>query len=104
MNKKSKEQLLKTLGNEFGIKGILFALPQQEVKRVLGLVSVGELASRIGMNYGSFQSRIERGTFPYPEVQLRRRAYYSPEQAKAITDTITDEQKKKNLTYKPKSG
>ena len=31
MDKKSKEQLLKTLGDEFGIKRILFALPQQEV-------------------------------------------------------------------------
>ena len=104
MNNKSTEQLLRTLGNEFGIKRILFALPQQEVKRVLGLVSVGELASNIGMNYGSFQSRVERGTFPYPEVQLRRRAYYSPDQAHAITSMIEAERKTKSLTYKPKSG
>ena len=104
MDKKSKEQLLKTLGNEFGIKRILFALPQQEVKRVLSLVSVGELASNVGMNYGSFQSRIERGTFPYPEVQLRRRAYYSSDQAQAITSMIAAERKNKNLTFKPKSG
>lgn len=104
MNNKSKEQLLKTLGEGFGIKRLLFALPQQEVKRVLGLVSVGELASNIGMNYGSFQSRIERGTFPYPEVQLRRRAYYSPDQAHAITSMIATERRKRNLTHKPKSG
>jgi len=104
MNNKIKEQLLKTLGDEFGIRGILFALPQMEVKRVLGLVSVGELASSIGMNYGSFQSRIERGTFPYPEVQLRRRAYYSSDQAQAITSMVATERKNKHLTYKAKSG
>ena len=103
MNKKSKEQLLKTLGDEFGVKRILFALPQQEVKRVLGLVSVGELASDIGMNYGSFQSRVERGTFPYPEIQLRRRAYYSSDQARIITSMIEAERKNKNLPYKSKS-
>lgn len=104
MNNKSTERLLRTLGNEFGIKRILFALPQQEVKRVLGLKSVGELASDIGMNYGSFQSRVERGTFPYPEIQLRRRAYYSPDQARIIASMIEAERRNKSLTFKPKSG
>ncbi len=98
MKHDSKKQLMQRLVSEFGIKRILFALPQQEVKRVLGLVSVGELASNIGMNYGSFQSRIERGTFPYPEVQLRRRAYYSSDQAHAITSKVEEERKKRNLT------
>lgn len=98
MNNESTEQLLQTLGSEFGVKKIIRALPQQEVKRALKLVSVGELASNIGMNYDSFQSRIERGSFPYPEVQLRRRAYYSSEQARAITSMVAEERKNRNLT------
>ncbi|MEM1224056.1 MAG: hypothetical protein AAGJ40_00060 [Planctomycetota bacterium] len=104
MKNMNKQQVVKQLVSELGLTRILFALPQKEVKRVLGLKSVGELASDIGMNYDSFQSRIERGAFPYPEVQLRRRAYYSPEQTKAITEMVTEERKNRKLTYKPKTA
>lgn len=98
MNDIRKKRLLNQLCDEIGVERLLAALPQQEVKQVLRLVSVGELASDLGMNYGSFHSKMVRRIYPYPEVPLRRRAYFSPEQAQAITEMVKQERKSKNLT------
>ncbi len=103
MDHAQKKRLLNKLCEEIGVERLLAVLPQQEVKKALRLVSVGELASDLGMNYGSFHSKMVRAVFPYPEVPLRRRAYFSPEQAQAITEMVKKDRKSKKLTYKAKS-
>lgn len=97
------DHLCRKLCNDFGTERIIAALPQDEVKELLGLISIKELAEELAINYDTLRSRMDSKQIPYPEVRLRRRAYYTREQADEIKRMV-DGTGKTNLTYKRRRG
>jgi hypothetical protein len=81
---KTNEQILRRLILTFGVERLLAALPQDEVRRELDLVSIQEVADKLGLKYDTFRWHMSEGRIPFPSVRLLRRAYYSRQQAEAI--------------------
>lgn len=77
-------EILRRLVEEFGVGRLLAALPQAETRRALNLVSVHELAARLGLNYDTLRWHMSHSRIPFPSVRLLRRAYYSEEEADTI--------------------
>lgn len=77
-------ETLHRLVKKLGVGRFLAALPQAETRRALNLVSVHELAEKLGLKYDTFRWWMIRGRIPFPSVRLLRRAYYSQEDADTI--------------------
>lgn len=104
MNNDESRRALRQLEQTLGIETLLNSLPQEHVKRALKLRSKADLAAELGVPYETLRSWITNGRVPKPEVQLHKRAYFSPEQALAIKVIVTGQRKNKSLTYNPKTG
>ena len=77
----------------FGVERICAALPQHEVRCVLELVSVQELADQLGVGYDSLRSQMQSGEIPFPDFRLVRRAYYKTDEADAIKQKLKNSNK-----------
>lgn len=81
---KKREDMLAELVGRFGAERLFTALPQDEACKVMHLVSIGELAARLGLKYTTVRSRMNNGKIPFPTIRLVRRAYFTAEEADAI--------------------
>jgi len=88
MTQHTKQQIFKQLCDAIGINSILAALPQQSVKDALKLTTMKELADTLGVKYETLRSQVASGKIPHPEMQLRRRAYYTQSQVKRISAAL----------------
>lgn len=88
MKQNTQYQICKELCENIGINAILGALPQQSVKDALKLITMKELAETVGIKYETLRSQVSSGKLPHPEMQLRRRAYYTQLQVKQIRDAL----------------
>lgn len=88
MKQNTQHQICKELYDAIGINSILAALPQQSVKDALKLITMKELAEALGLKYETLRSQVSSGQIPYPEMQLRRRAYYTQLQVQQIRDAL----------------
>jgi hypothetical protein len=77
-------QTLDMLIEHFGTERLIAALPQRPVAKLLGLVSMRELADDMEVNYERLRYAMGMGKIPYPDVRLLRRAYFTKEQADRI--------------------
>ena len=84
MTRNRQHDICKQLCDTLGIEAILEALPQRIVKDSLGLVLIKELAAQLNVPYETLRSRILSRQMPCPEMRLRRRAYFTREQAEQI--------------------
>lgn len=90
----TQDTLLTSAVQTFGPK-IFTRISQAEMCEALGLLDQKQMAGRLGLGYEGFRWRVSKGTLPKPAVKLRRRAYYTAEQADALemleAQTINEE-------------
>ena len=61
-------EMLRRIIGHFGAKRMIGALPQDELRHALDLVSVHELAAMLGIKYHTLQSHMNRGEIPFPNI------------------------------------
>ena len=76
--------LLERLQQEFGTQTLLDVFPQRQVKGVLRLRSMADLAIELCVPYETLRSRIATGQVPKPALKLGKRGFFTAEQTKAI--------------------
>lgn len=91
MTRNKQQQICKKLCDTIGTEKMLAALPQHHVKESLGLVSIKEIADQLSVPYETLRSRMDAGQIPFPEMRLKRRAYFTREQAEEIAQRHIDE-------------
>lgn len=78
----TEEQLVSAV-QTFGPK-LLTHISQSDMCEALGLLDQKQMAARLRLSYEAFRWRVSRGRIPKPTIRLRRRAYYTAEQADAL--------------------
>lgn len=96
MDNQENKQLLGKLIGHFGVERLIAALPQDEVRLVLDLVSMQDVAKMLDMNYSTLHWHMTEGHIPYPQIRLVRRAYFTRQEAEGIVR----EWKQKNRSWK----
>ena len=89
MKPKHNDRQLRQLLAHFGVEKLIAALPQDEVRKALDLVSTQEVAQMLGMNYNTFHWHMAEGHIPFPQIRLVRRAYFTRNEADAIVQDWT---------------
>jgi hypothetical protein len=78
------EATIEKLITNVGMDRLANALPQNQVRKALDLVSVHDLAQTLGLSYSAFRWHMGTGRIPAPQHRLVRRAYYTTHEAEAI--------------------